>query len=95
MGVVLTLANNIMSYSFHAYQQELFPTGIRARAAGFVYSWSRLSVIVSSFVIAFVLDRLGAPGVFAFIAAAMAVVMATIGLFGPRTTNLALETIAH
>src|SRR5271154_7067071 len=42
MGVGLTLANNIMSYSFHAYQQELFPTGIRARAAGFVYSWSRL-----------------------------------------------------
>ena len=34
MGVMLTLANNIMSYSFHAYQQELFPTGIRARAAG-------------------------------------------------------------
>src|SRR5271156_2859752 len=53
MGVGLTLANNIMSYSFHAYQQELFPTGIRARAAGFVYSWSRLSVIFSSFVIAF------------------------------------------
>ena len=45
MGVALTLSANIMSFSFHAYQQELFPTGIRARAAGFVYSWSRLSVI--------------------------------------------------
>ena len=95
MGVVLTLANNIMSYSFHAYQQELFPTGVRARAAGFVYSWSRVSVIFSSFVIAFILDAFGAPGVFAFIAAAMAIVMAVIGIFGPRTTNLALETIAH
>ena len=95
MGVALTLGNNVMSYSFHAYQQEPFPTGIRARAAGFVYSWSRLSVIFSSFVIAFVLDAFGAPGVFAFIAAAMGVVMATIGLFGPRTTNLALEKIAH
>ncbi len=95
MGVVLTLANNIMSYSFHAYQQELFPTGVRARAAGFVYSWSRLSVIFSSFVIAFILDAFGAPGVFIFIAAAMAIVMAVIGIFGPRTTNLALETIAH
>jgi putative MFS transporter len=95
MGVMLTLANNIMSYSFHAYQQELFPTGIRARAAGFVYSWSRLSVIFSSFVIAFVLDAFGAPGVFVFIAAAMAIVMAVIGIFGPRTTNLALEKIAH
>ncbi len=95
MGVLLTLANNIMSYSFHAYQQELFPTGVRARAAGFVYSWSRLSVIFSSFIIAFVLDAFGAPGVFVFIAAAMAVVMTVIGIFGPRTTNLALETIAH
>ena len=94
MGVMLTLAANIMSFSFHAYQQELFPTGIRARAAGFVYSWSRLSVIFSSFIIAFVLARSGALGVFVFIAAAMGVVMATIGAFGPRTTNLALEKIA-
>jgi putative MFS transporter len=94
MGVGVTLASNIMSYSFHAYQQELFPTGVRARAAGFVYSWSRLSVIFNSFVIAFVLDRFGTPGVFVFIAAAMVVVIAIIGLFGPRTTNLALEEIS-
>jgi len=94
MGVGLTLAANIMSFSFHAYQQELFPTGIRARAAGFVYSWSRLSVIFSSFIIAFILVRFGALGVFVFIAAAMGLVMATIGFFGPRTTNLALEEIA-
>ena len=94
MGVCLTLANNILSFSFHAYQQELFPTGIRARAAGFVYSWSRLSVIFNSFVIAFILRGGGAPGVFAFIAAAMLVVILTIGLFGPRTTNLALEQIS-
>jgi putative MFS transporter len=95
MGVALTLAANIMSYSFHAYQQELFPTGIRARAAGFVYSWSRLSVILSSFIIAFVLDQSGALGVFVFIAVAMLIVMSTIGIFGPRTTNLALEKISH
>ncbi len=93
MGVALTLAANIMSFSFHAYQQELFPTGIRARAAGFVYSWSRLSVIFSSFIIAFVLARSGALGVFVFIAAAMGVVMVTIGGFGPQVTNRALEEI--
>jgi len=94
MGVGLTFANNIMSYSFHAYQQELFPTGIRARAAGFVYSWSRLSVIFSSFVIADLLAGFGTPGVFVFIAGAMIVVMATIGLFGPRTSGVALERIS-
>jgi MFS transporter, putative metabolite:H+ symporter len=94
MGVCLTLASNILSYSFHAYQQELFPTGIRARAAGFVYSWSRLSVIFNSFVIAFFLGQFGAKGVFVFIAAAMAIVIGTIGLFGPRTKNLSLEQIS-
>jgi putative MFS transporter len=52
-------------------------------------------VIFSSFIIAFILNGFGAPGVFVFIAAAMAIVMAVIGIFGPRTTNLALETIAH
>ena len=41
-----------------------------------------------------VLERAGAIGVFIFIAAAMGVVMATIGLFGPRTSNLALEQIS-
>jgi putative MFS transporter len=95
MGLGLQLSNNIMSYSFHAYQQELFPTGIRARAAGFVYSWSRLSVIFSSFIIAYLLQGFGANGVFVFIAGAMVVVMATIGLFGPRTSNVALERISH
>jgi putative MFS transporter len=95
MGVGLTLANNIMSYSYHAYQQELFPTGIRARASGFVYSWSRLSVIFSSFVIAFLLQTFGVYGVFVFIAGAMVVVMTTIGFFGPRTSNIALERISH
>jgi putative MFS transporter len=61
----------MMSYTFHAYQQELFPTGIRARAVGFVYSWSRFSAIFTGFVIAFVLEHSRTAGVFVFIAAAM------------------------
>jgi putative MFS transporter len=52
-------------------------------------------VIFRSFVIAFILNASGAFGVFVFIAAAMGVVMATIGAFGPRTTNLALEEISQ
>jgi MFS transporter, putative metabolite:H+ symporter len=95
MGVCLTLAGNIISYSFHLYQQELFPTAIRSRAAGFVYSWSRLSAIFNAFVIEFFLGRFGVTGVFLFIAAAMAVVMLTIGLMGPRTTDIALEELSH
>lgn len=95
MGVVLTLASNIMSYSFHAYQTELFPTSIRASAVGFVYSWSRLSAIFTSFLIAGILKEFGTTGVFVFIAAAMLIVMAVIGFMGPRTLDLALEKISH
>ena len=68
LGVCLTLAGNIISYSFHAYQTELFPTSIRARAVGFVYSWSRFSAIFTSFIIAGVLKEFGTTGVFVFIA---------------------------
>ncbi len=93
-GVLLTLSNNILSFSSHAYQAELYPTRIRALAVGFVYSWSRISVVFSSFVIGFTLERLGVPGVFAFIAGSMLIVMLAIGLLGPRTNNLPLETIS-
>jgi MFS transporter, putative metabolite:H+ symporter len=95
IGSCLTLGNNMMSYTFHAYQQELFPTGIRARAVGFVYSWSRFSAIFTGFLIAFVLERSGVAGVFLFIAAAMLVALLAIALMGPRTRNLALEQISN
>jgi len=94
-GVLLTLSNNILSFSGHAYQAELYPTRIRAMAVGFVYSWSRVSVVFSSFVIGFFLDRFGTAGVFSLIAGSMLIVMLAIGLLGPRTNNLALETISN
>jgi putative MFS transporter len=93
-GVVLTLANNILSFAYHGYQPELFPTRVRAQAVGFVYSFSRLSTMFSAFIIAAILKSFGAPGVFVFIAGCMAVVAAVIGLFGPRTKNRSLEEIS-
>jgi putative MFS transporter len=93
-GVMVTLSNNVMSVGFHAYQSELFPTRIRARAIGFTYSFSRISTVFVSFVIAFILQTGGVPAVFAFIAFAMLMVMLSIGLFGPRTKGRALETIS-
>ncbi|ALP65882.1 MFS transporter [Paraburkholderia caribensis] len=95
LGVGLTLGSNIMSYSYHAYQAELFPTSIRARAVGFVYSWSRFSAIFTAFFIASVLKYFGSTGVFVFIAGAMAIVMLVIGVMGPRTRGVALEEISH
>jgi len=94
-GMFITLSNNLLSYSLHAYQAELFPTRIRARAIGFVYSWSRLSTIFTSFMIAFFLENFGTKGVFAFIATSMLMVVLSIGIFGPRTGGLALEEISH
>jgi putative MFS transporter len=95
MGICLTLAGNIISYSYHAYQTELFPTGIRARAVGFVYSWSRFSAIFTAFIISSILHQFGVPGVFLMISAAMGIVMLAIGVFGPRTRNVALESISR
>jgi putative MFS transporter len=94
-GVMLTCSNNCMSLAFHAYQSELFPTRVRAQAVGFVYSWSRLSAIFSSFLIGFFLRDFGVPGVFAFIAVSMLAVVLSIGIFGPRTRGLALEVISR
>jgi putative MFS transporter len=92
---LVTLSNNWLSFSFHNYQSELFPTRIRARAIGFVYAWSRLSAAFAGLFIAFFLHAGGVPAVGGFIAFAMAMVIATIGGFGPRTRGLALEAIAH
>jgi putative MFS transporter len=94
-GLLITLSNNLLSYSYHAYQAELFPTRVRARAVGFVYSFSRISTAITSFMIAFFLENFGAAGVFGFIAASMAVVIVSIGGFGPRTRGLALEDISR
>jgi len=94
-GAALTLANHILSFAYHGYQPELFPTRVRARAVGFVYSFSRLSTMFSAFVIAAILKGFGAAGVFVFIAGCMMVVALVIGLFGPRTRDLPLEQISQ
>ncbi len=94
LGVTLTLSNNLLSFSYHAYQSELYPTRMRASAVGFVYAWSRLSTVLSSFIIAALLSGFGSLGVFVFIAGAMAVVILAVGLFGPRTSGLSLEAVA-
>lgn len=95
MGALITFSAANLSYSFHAYQSELFPTRIRARAVGFVYSWSRFSTIFVGFMIAFFLRNYGTMGVFAFIASAMGVCIGVIALMGPRTTGYRLEQIAR
>jgi putative MFS transporter len=93
-GFALSLALNWFSSAFHAYQAELYPTRVRARAVGFVYSWSRFSSIGVGFAVGATLARFGPSAVFVMIAAAMAAAAATVALFGPRTNRMELETIA-
>lgn len=94
LGVLFTLASNIMSFAYHGYQPELYPTRIRARAVGFVYSWSRIAAAFAGLAIGILLADHGVPGVAVFIGIAMIVGIAMIAL-GPSTRGLALEQINH
>lgn len=93
LGALITLSGALLSYAGHAYQAELFPTEVRGRAVGFVYSFSRLSAIASSFLIAATLRGAGPNGVFAVIAGCMLIVAVAVGAFGPATRGHALDGI--
>ena len=95
LGILITGFSVLLSLAYHPYQAELFPTQVRARAVGFVYSFSRLSAAASSFLIAFCLNKAGTPGVFALITFSMVAMMVAIGCFGPRTRGRSLDDIAH
>ncbi|CAM2164087.1 putative MFS transporter, metabolite:H+ symporter [Paraburkholderia sacchari] len=94
LGVLFTLASNVMSYAFHGYQAELYPTRVRARAVGFVYSWSRIAAAFAGLAIGILLHHYGVPGVAIFIGVAMFVGIVMI-LLGPNTRGLSLEDISH
>jgi MFS transporter, putative metabolite:H+ symporter len=94
LGILIILMNSLLGFCSHAYQSELFPTRMRARAVGFVYSWGRLSTAFTSLIIGFLFQRFGTAGVFVFIALAMVVVVVSVGVFGPRTRGLTLEQIS-
>ncbi|MDE1893558.1 MAG: MFS transporter [Xanthomonadaceae bacterium] len=95
LGVLFTLAANVMSYAYHNYQAELYPTRIRARAIGFVYSWSRIAAAFAGLAIGYFLSAGGVSAVAVFIAIAMVVGIVVIGVFGPATKGISLEAINH
>ena len=90
-GVLLTAANMTMSYAYHAYQTEVFPTSIRARASGLVYSMSRVSATFSGFIVAYMLREAGVAGVFGLITTAMIIVIVAIAVFGPNVRGKPLD----
>jgi putative MFS transporter len=92
-GVMLTASNMTMSYAYHAYQTEVFPTSIRARASGLVYSMSRVSAMFSGFIVAYMLKVAGVNGVFGLITSAMIIVIVTLAVFGPNVRGKPLDAL--
>jgi putative MFS transporter len=93
LGFAYTVTSNIFSNGFHILQGEVFPTALRARAAGSIYGLSRLSSAAMPFVLLPVLQRYGPTVMFGCIAVAMFIVIVDIGFFAPATTGRALEEI--
>jgi putative MFS transporter len=91
-GFVVTCASNVFSNGFHVYQAEIFPTRMRATAVGTAYALSRLSGAILPFISVAVLDDLGATAVFVGSAAILAILSLDVGLLGPRSTGMNLET---
>lgn len=80
-----------MSHAFHACQIELYPARICAQAVGFVSSFSRISAVISSFIIADLLKTSGDVDVFTFIAARWPVWRGSLASWGRGR----LQGVAH
>ena len=94
-GFLTTSVSNVLSNSFHIYQAEIFPTRMRATAVGTAYSLSRLSAAILPFITVAVLDNLGASAVFIGSFVLMVLLVVDVGVLGPRSTGLNLETASH
>ncbi|HET6499207.1 MAG TPA: MFS transporter [Amycolatopsis sp.] len=94
LGFCYTAISNVFSNAFHTYQAELFPTSLRATAAGSAYSLSRLATAAMPFILLPVLQAQGATGMFIVVAVAMAILILDVAVLGPATTGRSVEVIS-
>ena len=92
-GLLTTAASNVFSNIYHVYQAEIFPSDVRATAVGWTYSVSRLSSAALPFILIPVLDNYGAAAMFTIVVAALAITIAVVAPFGPRTSGRSLDDI--
>lgn len=92
-GFFYTLASNIFSNAYHIFQGEIFPTAVRATAAGSAYSLSRIMSGLMPFLLLPVLHQYGPTALFSVVAAAMLIIMLDIGILAPKTTGKSLEWV--
>jgi len=93
LGFLYTAVSNVFSNGLHIFQVEIFPTSIRATAAGACYGLSRLSSAAMPFVLLPVLERWGAGPMFVVVATALWIVMIDVAFFAPSTTGRSLEEV--
>jgi len=94
LGFLVTFTLWQFSNFLHTYQAEIFPTRVRATAAGTVYSVSRISTSILVFIITTVFLPHGLLATFGIIWVFIIIVVVDIGVFGPKTSQLTLERIA-
>jgi putative MFS transporter len=90
-GFLFTVISNTFSNAFHVYLGEIYPTAVRATAAGAAYSISRIVTAALPYILIPVLDHWGGSAVFTVVAIALGVLIIDVLALGPRTTGLALE----
>jgi putative MFS transporter len=93
LGFLYTSVSNVFSNGLHVLQVEIFPTAVRATAAGACYGLSRLSSAMMPFVLLPVLQQRGAGPMFVVVAAALWIVMIDVAFFAPSTTGKSLEEV--
>jgi len=93
LGFLYTAVSNVFSNGLHIFQVEIFPTSVRATAAGLCYGLSRLSSAAMPFVLLPVLAQWGAGPMFVVVATALWIVMIDVALFAPSTTGKTLEEV--
>jgi putative MFS transporter len=93
-GFLTTFTLWQFSNFLHTYQAEIFPTDVRTTAAGAVYSVSRISTALWVYVIGTLLAPDGILASFGLIWVFIMIIVIDIGVFGPRSSRLAVEQIA-
>lgn len=95
LGFLTTFTLWQFSNFLHTYQAEVFPTRVRSTAAGTVYSVSRVSTSLFTYIITTFFLPLGLPAAFAVIWVFIVIVVIDLAVFGPKTSQLRVEQIAQ
>jgi len=92
LGVLLTLSNNVLSFSFHSYPGRTLSDANPSHGGRIrLFLESVCPAFSAPLRICFFSAMVWRLRVFTLIAGSMLIVMLSIGLLGPRTSNLSLD----